>query len=386
VSVTGLATDAAENGTRATLGEAQTVEQDSSTESAFATALDADISRPMAAVKHAKRPSGGPKTVQASEILVGPTTGNLKSAADPPSDAFPWSATKEGRSGSERADGDSDSRDVAPSGVMAEGAQARRSSDADGAPSGVEFAGSLGAPPASARSDGFALPLSPAALSDLVSGNAPVDGSRTSPVHAVASRAQNAYGAASQARSLGSTGRAASDNAGARSAQNSVTASSGYEGALLPSAKGVTGVNVPSQMSAPGPGRLQQAALSAANQAVLRREASGEIDHPDLGRVVVRAQSHGGSIDVELQSDREETHGILHASAGALAADLREADVALGALSFVSADGAGVGLGSSQRQGGPASDTSRERPDSERSNDENERPAARLRRRVRIVL
>lgn len=374
MSVTGLVTDAAETGTRATLGEAQAVEQDSSTTSVFATTLDADISRPMAAVKHAKRPSGGPKTAQASEILVGPTTVDFKSAVDPPTDAFPSSAIDEGRSGSERADVDSDSRDVAPSGVSAEGGPVRRSIDADSAPSGVELAGSrlFGAPAAT--------------LSDLVAGNTPVDGSSTSPVHAVSSRAQNAYGAASQGRSLGLTGRAASDNAGARSAQNSVMASSGYERASLPSAKGVTGVNVPSQMSAPGLGRLQQAALSAANQAVLRREASGEIDHPDLGRVVVRAQTRGGSIDVELRSDREETHGILHASAAALAGDLREADVALGALSFVSAEGAGLGLGSSQRQGGPASDTSRERPDSERSNDENERPAARSRRRVRIVL
>ncbi len=100
-------------------------------------------------------------------------------------------------------------------------------------------------------------------------------------------------------------------------------------------AKGVTVVNdssVSAAGTAPEPGPAHAAAASVANQAVLRRVASGEIQVPELGRIAVRAEGTSAAVNVDVSVERTETHAALHASAGALAADLRQADVPLGQL------------------------------------------------------
>lgn len=100
--------------------------------------------------------------------------------------------------------------------------------------------------------------------------------------------------------------------------------------------------------------------VSAVNHTIIQREASGHIELPDLGRIAVRASSVGGRVDVEVASDRAETHAVLHASAGALAADLRQADIPLGRLRF-NEGAAGSATGDSTRRDAGTNDTPRKR-------------------------
>lgn len=152
-------------------------------------------------------------------------------------------------------------------------------------------------------------------------------------------------------------------------------------------AKTVTAVNPPSS----GPmtildgvrGRLRDAVSFVANQAALRRGAVGEIEVPELGRVIVRAVKDAtGVVDVHIQTDRAETHGILHASSIAMAADLRDADVPLGQIQI---DFVGAGSSSGGR-GGPGADIRRNRAALGGGDKAHEPSGGRSRRRVRIVL
>ncbi len=166
-----------------------------------------------------------------------------------------------------------------------------------------------------------------------------------------------------------------------------LTTGSSKVGDVDPSAKTVTAVNRPSSGSLtiadPARSRLRDALSFVANQAALRRGAVGELDVPELGRVVIRAEKGtGGAVDVHIEADRAETRGVLHASAAAMAADLREADVPLGQIQI---DMVVAGSASGGR-GAPGDDIRRERASARRGDKENAPSDTRPKRRVRIVL
>jgi hypothetical protein len=98
--------------------------------------------------------------------------------------------------------------------------------------------------------------------------------------------------------------------------------------------------------------------VSAVNHTIIQREASGHIELPELGRIEVRAASVGGRVNIDVASDRADTHAVLHASAGAMIADLRQAEIPMGRLRFN--DGAsGLATGDSARRDASANDTPR---------------------------
>jgi hypothetical protein len=157
-----------------------------------------------------------------------------------------------------------------------------------------------------------------------------------------------------------------------------------------PHAKPMTPVKEPSleQLAGVDPGRrLREAVVSASNQAVIRRTATGEIDVPELGRVAVRAvSSAGGTVDVDVKAVRPETRAALHAAAGPMAADLRRADVPLGQLRFERVDGHSTPSDTSGRHGTSSHDTTRDHSEPQ-ERDEEERPVVTdSPHRVRIVL
>jgi hypothetical protein len=154
------------------------------------------------------------------------------------------------------------------------------------------------------------------------------------------------------------------------------------------SAKTLTAVKPPSPtamtMADAGRGRLRDATTSVANRGVLSRGVVGEIELPELGRVVVRAETRGGSVDVRIESDRADTHATLYAAAPEVTADLQTADVKIGQLQFALA-----GVSSSAVDGSSAAGRatpSRERANSSSEQSEEGPPGERPRRRVRIVL
>ncbi len=149
----------------------------------------------------------------------------------------------------------------------------------------------------------------------------------------------------------------------------------------------------------PEPGaRLREAFVSVANHAVIRRDASGAIDVPELGRIAVRAHSATGGVDVDVRADRADTRAVLHAHASALANDLHQAELPLARLTIERADAEHRPAGppaadsafdssasfgdrkGSSREGSPRPDGSSGGAD---ASTENEAPAQ---RRVRIVL
>jgi hypothetical protein len=158
-------------------------------------------------------------------------------------------------------------------------------------------------------------------------------------------------------------------------------------GAVPPGANPLTAVNRPSSGSLtiadPGRTRLRDAISFVANQAALRRGAVGELEVPELGRVVIRAErGAGGVVDVHIQSDRPETHGLLHASAPAIVADLREIDVPVGQVQLELLGGGSPPGG----RGASGDDIRRGKPGVPRDEKENEASRTRSKRRVRIVL
>ncbi len=116
-------------------------------------------------------------------------------------------------------------------------------------------------------------------------------------------------------------------------------------------ANAVTVVSQPSPaaaLSSSAGAKLRDALASVANHAVLRGEASGQIDVPELGRVAVRAHSVGGAVDVEVTADGSDARATLHGHVGAMTADLRAADVPVGRLTVDRTDASsGSTLGSS---------------------------------------
>ena len=84
--------------------------------------------------------------------------------------------------------------------------------------------------------------------------------------------------------------------------------------------------------------RMREAFVSVANHAVIRNASGGEIEVPELGRVVVHAHTLGAGVDVNVNADRAETRAVLHAHAGAIANDLHEADLPLARLTIDRAD------------------------------------------------
>jgi hypothetical protein len=153
------------------------------------------------------------------------------------------------------------------------------------------------------------------------------------------------------------------------------------------SAKSVTVVNQPASGTLTTPdgarGRLRDAMSFVANQAVLRKGAVGELDVPELGRVVIRAEKGGGgNVDVHITADRPETRSILHASTTAMAVDLNEANVPLGQIVIDAPSGGGV----TADRGAPGDDTRRARTAGRRADKENAAPTPGAKSRVRIVL
>jgi hypothetical protein len=128
------------------------------------------------------------------------------------------------------------------------------------------------------------------------------------------------------------------------------------------------------------------AAVSAANQAVIRRAAGGEIHVPELGRVAVRAEGAPNAVNVDISVDRAETHAALHASAGALAADLRQADVPLGHLRFDRGNAHGAPGDSGTGYGTSSHDTPRDSHSSADHDEADDAAPMAAAGRVRIVL
>jgi hypothetical protein len=150
----------------------------------------------------------------------------------------------------------------------------------------------------------------------------------------------------------------------------------------------MTPVTVPSP-TAPatidaGRTRLLEIVASAVNHGVMQRAATGTVDVPGWGRVAVRAERVGASVDVRIASDDVGTHAVLHGAQGALAVDLRKAEIPLGHLRFEHAGAGGAETRSRRDRGTPDHPGPRDETPSDPSVDgAPEAPAA---SRVRIVL
>ncbi|HXN30702.1 MAG TPA: flagellar hook-length control protein FliK, partial [Polyangiaceae bacterium] len=137
--------------------------------------------------------------------------------------------------------------------------------------------------------------------------------------------------------------------------------------------------------------RLRDALVSVANHAVLRGEATGQIDVPELGRVAVRAHSAGGTVNVEVTAEAPEARAMLRGHVGAMTADLHAADVPVGRLTVDRAGASsGNSLGSSMSSRDRGASTGGESArDNRPQSDGDSAPAvveAITPRRVRIVL
>jgi len=100
---------------------------------------------------------------------------------------------------------------------------------------------------------------------------------------------------------------------------------------------GLTPVNATASADDPLRARLQDALTSSIHQRTLQQAASGEVVVPGLGRVAVSARADDTSVAVEVHAAQAETARALHASAGAIAADVLAADIPLSTLSFTGA-------------------------------------------------
>jgi hypothetical protein len=107
---------------------------------------------------------------------------------------------------------------------------------------------------------------------------------------------------------------------------------------------GLTRVTAPTPTAAlegadPVRARLQDVQTTAMNQRALQSPARGEVIVPELGRVAVHARAEGAGVDVTVQASHAAAAQALHASADALAADVRAADIPVARLTF---EGAGT--------------------------------------------
>jgi hypothetical protein len=157
----------------------------------------------------------------------------------------------------------------------------------------------------------------------------------------------------------------------------------------VPTAKSMTPVTVPTSMASTdtdvGRARLLDVVASAVNQGIMQRAATGTVDVPGWGRIAVRAERVGASVDVRIASEDVGMHAILHGAQGALAADLRQAEIPLGHLRFEHAGARGGSDMGSPGDRGPATDESPSdsNPSERVADGAPEAPAA---SRVRIVL
>ena len=132
--------------------------------------------------------------------------------------------------------------------------------------------------------------------------------------------------------------------------------------ALRTDANPLTPVSPPTAAAvaaAPGRAPTIAAVVSAANHAVIQRVATGNLDVPELGRVEVRAAAVSGHVDIDVSSERAETHAILHSSAGALASDLRQAEVPVRQLRFHDTDAGSASPQAREQQRSPQDDRPR---------------------------
>jgi flagellar hook-length control protein FliK len=138
--------------------------------------------------------------------------------------------------------------------------------------------------------------------------------------------------------------------------------------------------------------KLRDALASVANHAVLRSEASGQIDVPELGRVAVRAHSSGGTVDVEVTAESTDARAMLRGHVGAMTADLHAADVPVGRFTVDRTDapslGSSTGSSTSSRDGGNNQGGQYTRDGGPQADAESVSEAAKatVPRRVRIVL
>jgi hypothetical protein len=261
---------------------------------------------------------------------------------------------------------------------------------AGSAPSGVE--GSAPAKAQAAPSPALAR-LAGAAARAAAAGGGPLPSSSSAPalaltdaeIRALASGSAASVAAASSA--AGAFTRARTGPQSSSSPAVTPTSTALPAGTAATTAKSMTVVNQPASgsltISGSSSGRLREAMSFVANQAVLRKGAVGELDVPELGRVVIRAvKGAAGTVDVHITADRPETRGILHASTAAMAADLTEANVPVGQIQ-IDVSGTGASLGN---RGASGDDIRRERALARRGNKENDAPTTGGKRRVRIVL
>jgi hypothetical protein len=158
---------------------------------------------------------------------------------------------------------------------------------------------------------------------------------------------------------------------------------------LSPGANALTPVSVTtvSHVDLSGFAREQAIAsmVSAANHAVIQRVASGTVEVPGFGRVAVRANRDGNLVDVDVSSERTEASAVLHASAGAMAADLRQADIPLRHLRFNGTEQASL-ASNPHHQGETGRQSNRGTPEGEPADVEETDGEVGSLRSVRIVL
>ena len=161
------------------------------------------------------------------------------------------------------------------------------------------------------------------------------------------------------------------------------------------SAKTVTGDAKPlptgGASPAADPAKLRDAIASVTNHAVLRGPATGQIEVPDFGRVAVRAHSAAGAVDVDVTADRADARAMLRGHVGAIAADLRVAEVPVARLTVDRASapfgGAHGSPGSFSERGGSPHDSPRDAaPGFGSQDDDAPAPQNAPVSRVRIVL
>lgn len=85
--------------------------------------------------------------------------------------------------------------------------------------------------------------------------------------------------------------------------------------------------------------RLQDAFSSSMHQRAFMSPARGEVDLHELGRVSVSALTENNAVAIEVTASQAATAHALHAQAGAIAADVRAADIHVASLFFTGAGG-----------------------------------------------
>jgi hypothetical protein len=85
--------------------------------------------------------------------------------------------------------------------------------------------------------------------------------------------------------------------------------------------------------------RLHEAFSSSMHQRAFMSPARGEVDLHELGRVSVSALTENNAVAIEVTASQSATAHALHAQAGAIAADVRAADIPVASMFFTGAGG-----------------------------------------------